>query len=119
MALKKHMEKYSSLRELTNSYRAKTDAFVPNAVFDKLDALVVESLKKDFWEGFLQSEQFKRLRNFLWFQDRRVVPDDFFTMRVLGRGGFGSVIGKSKLELEKKSATRPLWWSIGLVPMIF
>ena len=49
---------------------------------------------KDFWEGFLQSEQYKRLRNFLWFQDRRVVPDDFFTMRVLGRGGFGSVIGK-------------------------
>ena len=93
LALKKHMEKYSSLRELTNSYRAKTDAFVPNAVFDKLDALVVESLKKEYWEGFLQSEQYKRLRNFLWFQDRRVVPDDFFTMRVLGRGGFGSVIG--------------------------
>lgn len=94
LALRKQMEKYSSLRELTQSYRAKSDAFLPNSVFDKIDALVIESLRKEYWAGFTQSEQFKKLRNFLWFQDRRVVPDDFFTMRVLGRGGFGSVIGK-------------------------
>lgn len=93
-ALKKQMEKYSSLRELTQSYRSKSDTFLPDSVFDKVDALVVESLRKEYWEGFTQSEKFTRLRNFLWFQDRRVVPDDFFTMRVLGRGGFGSVIGK-------------------------
>jgi hypothetical protein len=94
LALRRQMEKYSSLRELTQSYRVKTDAFLPSSVFDQIDALVVDSLRKEYWEGFIQSQQYSRLRNFLWFQDRRVVPDDFFTMRVLGRGGFGSVIGK-------------------------
>ncbi len=102
LAMKKQIDKFSSLRELTNSYRAKSDTLVPNSVFDKLDALVVESLRQEYWEGFLQSEQYKRLRNFLWFQDRRVVPDDFFTMRVLGRGGFGSVIGKWLTPNAKK-----------------
>jgi hypothetical protein len=93
-ALRKQIEKYSSLRELTSPSRNKDGALVPDIIFDKADALVVESLRQQYWVGFTQSEQFSKLRNFLWFQDRRVVPDDFFTMRVLGRGGFGSVIGK-------------------------
>lgn len=94
-ALKKQIEKYSTLRELTSSYRNKEgDSLLPNSVFGKVDALVVKSLRQEYWAGFTQSEHYSKLRNFLWFQDRRVVPDDFFTMRVLGRGGFGSVIGK-------------------------
>lgn len=95
MVSRKQMEKFSSLRELTQSYRDKSfgDSSLPESLFDKVDALVVESLRREHWEGFLQSEQYTRLRNFLWFQDRRIVPEDFFTMRVLGRGGFGSVTG--------------------------
>jgi hypothetical protein len=92
--LRKQIEKYSILRELTSSYRNKGDILLPDMIFDKVDALVVESLRQQYWAAFTQSEQYTKLRNFLWFQDRRVVPDDFFTMRVLGRGGFGSVIGK-------------------------
>lgn len=94
IAKRKQLEKYSSLKELTQSYRVKSDSSLSDVVFDKVDAIVVESLRKDYWEGFKQSDQFVKLRNFLWFQDRTVVPDDFFTMRVLGRGGFGSVTGK-------------------------
>jgi len=93
-AVRKQLEKYSSIRELTSSYRNKGDLVLPDSTFDKADALVVESLRQQYWVEFTHSAQFIKLRNFLWFQDRRVVPDDFFTMRVLGRGGFGSVIGK-------------------------
>jgi hypothetical protein len=30
----------------------------------------------------------------MWHRDRKVADDDFFLMRVLGRGGFGLVTGK-------------------------
>lgn len=74
-------------------------SIISNALSDDLfdEALVViaENLKEKHWEGFQLSEQYTKLLNFLWFQDRRVVEEDFFLMRVLGRGGFGLVTGES------------------------
>lgn len=89
-------KRYESLRELTQTWRQKEnpDACLPQNLFDKAESVVVESLRRQHWKGFLESEHYRKFRNFLWFQDRPVVPDDFFNMRVLGRGGFGSVIGK-------------------------
>jgi len=66
--------------------------------FDKAEQVVMESLGREYWNGFVQSEYWFKLKNFLWFQDRRVVPEDFFVMRVLGRGGFGLVTGTLPLE---------------------
>ena len=63
------------------------------SIFDKIEVLVLESLKQQYWSSFLESSQHQRLLDFLWYQDRPVVPDDFFPMRVLGRGGFGLVKG--------------------------
>jgi hypothetical protein len=63
------------------------------AIFDVAECIVLESLKRRYWEAFRESSHYQRLLNFLWYQDRRVVPDDFFVMRVLGRGGFGLVTG--------------------------
>ena len=92
--LRKQKEKYSSLKQLTQSLKDR-DSDIPNNLFQKADKVVVMSLRKQYWAQFLESDYYLKLRNFLWFQDRQVVPDDFFTMRVLGRGGFGSVIGKN------------------------
>jgi hypothetical protein len=91
--LRQQREKYSSLKQLTQSLRDR-DSDIPDKLFQKVDMIVVRSLRQQYWQQFLESEYYTKLRNFLWFQDRQVVPDDFFTMRVLGRGGFGSVIGK-------------------------
>jgi hypothetical protein len=66
----------------------------PDSFFDEPEAVVVHGLLRQYWEGFTQSEQYTKLLNFLWYQDRPVVPEDFFVMRVLGRGGFGLVTGK-------------------------
>jgi beta-adrenergic-receptor kinase len=66
----------------------------PDSYFDGPEAVVVHGLRQQYWEGFTQSEQYTKLLNFLWYQDRPVVPEDFFVMRVLGRGGFGLVTGK-------------------------
>jgi hypothetical protein len=91
--LKRQQEKYSSLKLLTQSLR-ENDSDIPEDLFEKLDMLVVEDLRRQYFQQFLESEYCTKMKNFLWFMDRPVVPDDFFTMRVLGRGGFGSVIGK-------------------------
>lgn len=66
---------------------------IDKEMFDHAECIVIESLKRDYWEKFQASPQYERLLNFLWYQDRRVVPEDFFVMRVLGRGGFGLVNG--------------------------
>jgi hypothetical protein len=64
-------------------------------VIQHLEILVYEGLKRDYDAKFQAgSAQYLRMRNFLWYQDRRVVHADFYIMRVLGRGGFGLVSGK-------------------------
>lgn len=80
-----------------DSVRSSSDLvnvpYYDKALFDKAEAIIVESIKRDHWEGFKQSTQHARLLHFLWYQDRDVVPEDFYVMRVLGRGGFGLVTG--------------------------
>lgn len=83
----------SSLRGLTARLRSNSAHRLSRDVFDKAEAIIMESLRRDYWDKFKESEEFARLKNFLWYQDRRVVPEDFFVMRVLGRGGFGLVTG--------------------------
>ena len=68
---------------------------LPEDLFDEASVIVAENVKDKHWKGFLESEQYTKLLNFLWFQDRTVVEEDFFLMRVLGRGGFGLVTGKN------------------------
>lgn len=63
------------------------------SLFDKAEALIMETLRRTHWEKFLESPEWLRCLQLLWYQDRPVVPNDFFIMRVLGRGGFGLVNG--------------------------
>lgn len=86
-----------SMRDLTKRLRTDGVGDIPGNIFNQAEAVVTEALRREYWESYQQSEWFTRLRNFLWYQDRRVVPEDFFVMRVLGRGGFGSVTGKRGL----------------------
>jgi len=74
----------------------KASLYLSKQFFEKAEAIVMHSIYKDYWEDFLLSEHYVKLMNFLWYQDRRVVPEDFFVMRVLGRGGFGSVTACKK-----------------------
>lgn len=67
---------------------------LPEDMFDEAVVIIVEIMKEKHWKGFLESEQYTKLLNFLWFRDRTVVEEDFFLMRVLGRGGFGLVTGE-------------------------
>lgn len=69
---------------------------LPDDLFDIVESVVLESLRKQYWDGFRESPEYSRLLNFLWYQDRKVVEEDFFVMRVLGRGGFGLVTACKK-----------------------
>ena len=67
---------------------------LPENLFDDAEVIVAENVRDKHWTGFQSSEYHTKLLNFLWFQDRKVVEEDFFLMRVLGRGGFGLVTGE-------------------------
>lgn len=67
---------------------------LPENLFDEAEQVVAENIREKYWPGFQSSEHHTKLLNFLWFQDRTVVEEDFFVMRVLGRGGFGLVTGE-------------------------
>lgn len=66
---------------------------LPEDLFDEAIVIIAENVKDKHWKEFQESEHYGKLLNFLWFQDRPVVEEDFFLMRVLGRGGFGLVTG--------------------------
>ena len=87
------------MRGLTTRLRSDSARKLAGDVFDKAEAVVMESLRRNYWAKFLESPQFSKLKNFLWYQDRPVLPEDFFVMRVLGRGGFGLVTGTFLLKL--------------------
>jgi hypothetical protein len=94
-SLMQQKQKFFSLKLLTQSLKEREASSLPDNLFDKAETVIMESLRREHWQAFLESEHNAKMRNFLWFQDRPVVPDDFFTMRVLGRGGFGLVTGKN------------------------
>jgi hypothetical protein len=56
-----------------------------------VDAIVIETLQRQYWNSFNESEQHKKMDNFHLYRDRTEVPEDFFMLRVRGRGGFGLV----------------------------
>ena len=93
ISVEEYNEITSSMKLLTQKFKTEKDA-LKDALFDKAETIVMESLRRDYWKDFLQSEEFSKVRNFLWYQDRPTVPEDFYIMRVLGRGGFGLVNGK-------------------------
>lgn len=93
--LKETLEKSAhtaTVKASSTSSENKIAHVVPSAnAFDKLQIVVFDSLIKQYWSEFESSEDYNRMINFFWYEDRRVVEEDFFVMRVLGRGGFGMV----------------------------
>ena len=81
-----------------------SESYALDPIVEKVEALVYESLRRDYEAAFrANTVQYKRMRDFLWYQDRSVVYDDFYVMRVLGRGGFGLVSGKLLWSVERAS----------------
>ena len=73
---------------------------LPSDVFDIVQRIVIEDLRRRYWDGFLNNFRWTKLLNFLWYQDRRTIEEDFYVMRVLGRGGFGLVTGNNPVITE-------------------
>ena len=68
---------------------------LPNNLFDELEQVVIECLRRKYWSKFAVKgvHQWDKLLDFLWHESQPIVEEDFFLMRVLGRGGFGLVTG--------------------------
>lgn len=75
--------------------QSRARKYLPDDLFDRAESIVMESQRRQYWDRFNESEQHKKMDNFHWYRDRGVIPEDFFILRVLGRGGFGLVTGKN------------------------
>lgn len=80
---------------LTGS-RSHALSSISDCLFDKVEQVILECLRRKYWSAFAQKgvTNWDKLMNFLWHESQPVVEEDFFLMRVLGRGGFGLVSGK-------------------------
>jgi hypothetical protein len=74
---------------------------IQSNLFDAAAYIVLEIIKKKHWITYSKPEvnQWNKTLNFLWYRDRPIVQEDFFVMRVLGRGGFGLVTGIYRLYI--------------------
>ncbi len=73
--------------------RSRALCKAPDDIFDKIEQIVVESIRLRHWKNFKDSGEYSKLLTYLWHSDKKVTDEDFFLMRVLGRGGFGLVTG--------------------------
>ena len=74
--------------------RSSALSTLPNYLFDRIELIVLEKIRAKYWLSFTaNSTEWMKLMNYSWYKDRNIVEEDFFLMRVLGRGGFGLVTG--------------------------
>ncbi len=83
-------------RKIFTGSRSAALAKIADDLFDELEQVILECIRQKHWEGFAKkgNPYWDKLLNFLWHKDRPPVEEDFFLMRVLGRGGFGLVTGE-------------------------
>ncbi len=65
-------------------------------LFNEAEQVILECIRRKYWSNFAKKgvQKWDKLMNFLWHKNQPIVEEDFFLMRVLGRGGFGLVTGK-------------------------
>lgn len=71
---------------------------IPDNLFDEIEQVILEDLRRKWWPSFAKKgvPNWDKLLNLLWHESQPVVEEDFFPMRVLGRGGFGLVTASKK-----------------------
>lgn len=77
-------------------------------IFNVAVQIVLEYLRLKHWRNFTngKTEHWSKLIKLLWNNDRPVVAEDFFPMRVLGRGGFGLVTACKRITTGKLYAMK-------------
>jgi hypothetical protein len=90
--------------------RSSALSTLPKDIFDKIELIVLENIRAKHWSNFIsETTEWVKLLNYSWYKDRKIVEEDFFLMRVLGRGGFGLVTGTHSdmvFNPRKKSKTK-------------
>lgn len=88
--------KRDKAEEKEKAMRSKHLTRAPKDIFDNLEQVVVEIIRMKHWNAFKQTPDWTKLIEYLWHRDRKITDEDFFLMRVLGRGGFGLVTACKK-----------------------
>lgn len=81
---------------IVRALRSRALCKAPGHLFDKLEQVIVECIRRKHWMSFKKSTDYVKLINYEWHRQQKVTDEDFFLMRVLGRGGFGLVTACKK-----------------------
>lgn len=113
----------SLFQERRNSYRtprpSPSASFsggciqIDHALFDPIEAVVFQAIKGKHYEGFARSQDWFRYHQFMAMlaqitQFGLKESNDFFTLRVVGRGGFGLVNACKKATTGKLYALKQM-----------
>jgi hypothetical protein len=104
---------YRSARLSPNPSFASDVIPLDHAIFDPIEAAVMQSVKEKLYEGFTRSQDGYRYHQFMAMlaQITRFglkENDDFFTLRMVGRGGFGLVNACKKATTGKLYALKQM-----------
>lgn len=69
---------------------------VPKEIFAEIEMIILECIRLRHFDDFKKSGEWPKFINYLWHRDKKISDEDFFLMRVLGRGGFGLVTACKK-----------------------
>jgi len=96
------LEPQESPKKLISGSRSIILSTMPDDLFDKIEQVILECIRRKYWNGFVQKgvAYWDKFINFSWHESQPVVDDDFFLMRVLGRGGFGLVTGRDLFDAK-------------------
>ncbi|CEP01095.1 hypothetical protein PBRA_008407 [Plasmodiophora brassicae] len=78
----------------------------PSTMFDEISGEVMHDLQFDVFPRFLNSPFFERYIRAKSYESKTITINDFFMMRVLGRGGFGTVRACNKMDTSTMYAAK-------------
>ena len=77
-------------------------------LFDHLDRIIFYQMKKKYFSDFQKSYQWSKYFEYMSYSEKSLNENDFTLFRVLGRGGFGMVIGCKRCQTGKLYAMKVL-----------
>jgi serine/threonine protein kinase len=79
---------------------------IPVQLFDFLQAVVLEKIRKKYFHLFEKSSEFIKYLQYKMLSEQKLVESDFAIFRKLGRGGFGAVYACKRMDTGRLYAMK-------------
>jgi beta-adrenergic-receptor kinase len=102
------IEERLRINDMKSESKEKQAYRVSASIFDEVDEIVFGYLKDTYFKSFRHSFWWTRYHEFQCLAKKRVASADFSTLKVLGKGGFGTVNACKRRTTGKEYAMKKL-----------